>query len=110
MEVVALSAESSGAALGSGVCSGPAGSGWPAASYGARRLRRAARPRGAARRIAEREQPAYRAPGTSTTAQPAELTAQAVPLRVNVVGAAALPVWFAWNPMLVEAPGASEAL
>lgn len=32
--------------------------------------------------------------------------AQAEPLRAKVAGAAALPVWVAWKPMLVEAPGA----
>lgn len=37
-------------------------------------------------------------------------TVQAVPLRVNALGAAALPDWSAWNPTLVEAPGARVAL
>jgi hypothetical protein len=37
-------------------------------------------------------------------------TVQALPLRVNALGAAALPVWVAWNPMLVDAPGARAPL
>src|SRR5690242_13946572 len=35
---------------------------------------------------------------------------QDAPLRVNAVGAAVLPVWLAWNPMLVDAAGASVPL
>jgi hypothetical protein len=30
---------------------------------------------------------------------------QAAPLRVNDPGLSVLPVWLAWNPMLVDAPG-----
>src|SRR5579884_260412 len=37
-------------------------------------------------------------------------TEQAVPLRVNAVGAAALPVWFAWKPKLVLPPAGMVAL
>jgi hypothetical protein len=35
---------------------------------------------------------------------------QAAPLRVKEDGAAALPVWLAWKPMEVEAPGARAPL
>jgi hypothetical protein len=35
---------------------------------------------------------------------------QAAPFRVNDEAAPELPVWVACNPMVVEAPGASEAL
>jgi hypothetical protein len=35
---------------------------------------------------------------------------QVAPLRVNDDGAAALPVCVAWNPIVVEAPGASVPL
>jgi hypothetical protein len=35
---------------------------------------------------------------------------QAVPLRAKDAGLAVLPVWVAWKPMLVDAPGASEPL
>jgi len=35
---------------------------------------------------------------------------QVVPFRVNDDGAAVLPVWLAWKPMLVDAPGASVPL
>ena len=35
---------------------------------------------------------------------------QEAPLRVNAAGAAALPVWLAWKPMLTEALGAMAPL
>jgi hypothetical protein len=35
---------------------------------------------------------------------------QAVPLRVDAAGGAALPVWLAWQPMVMLAPGATRAL
>jgi len=35
---------------------------------------------------------------------------QVAPLTVNAVGAAVLPVWVAWNPMVVEPPGARAPL
>ena len=35
---------------------------------------------------------------------------QAAPLRRKPVGAAALPVWLAWKPMVAEAPGARTPL
>lgn len=38
------------------------------------------------------------------------MTVQAVPLRVNAVGLAVLPVWFAWKPMVVDAPAARDPL
>jgi len=41
---------------------------------------------------------------------PDQAMEQAVPLRVNEVGLAALPVWVAWKPTLTEALGAMAAL
>ena len=41
---------------------------------------------------------------------PRHAVEQAAPLRVNVLGAAVLPVWVAWNPMVTAAPGAMVAL
>ena len=35
---------------------------------------------------------------------------QVAPLRVNPLGAALLPLWLAWKPMVVEPPGAMAAL
>ncbi|GAA1364502.1 hypothetical protein GCM10009661_14330 [Catellatospora chokoriensis] len=35
---------------------------------------------------------------------------QAAPLRENPVGAELLPVWVAWNPMVVDPPGGIAAL
>ena len=35
---------------------------------------------------------------------------QVLPLRAKEAGAAAFPVWVAWNPMVVEAPGARVPL
>jgi len=39
-----------------------------------------------------------------------QATVQLEPLRLNEVGAAALPVWVAWKPMLTDALGAIDPL
>src|SRR3954467_15429208 len=42
--------------------------------------------------------------------RPPHAVVHAEPLRVNAAGAAALPVWLAWKPMLTEAFGARSTL
>ena len=46
----------------------------------------------------------------SDTAVSDQAIAQAAPLRVNEPGAAVLPVWVAWKPMLTDALAAISAL
>ena len=41
---------------------------------------------------------------------PGQPIVHAVPLSVKLVGAAALPVWLTWNPMLVLPPAGMVAL
>ena len=55
-------------------------------------------------------QPKVRTPPAGVRTLFGHAMAQAVPLSVNVAGFAVLPVWAAWKPMLVDAPGAKTPL